>query len=148
MAGRQVAISRILVAVIIGSDGRIVACRHLADLSAGAAYCRLDRLMGVALLATVVGFRGAPAGGRFDLTCAPRYREILSNRRARALFGLVFVEAIAIFGLFPYLAPLIEARGGGGATQAGLASAASPSAASSTPPWSRWMLRRLGIGTC
>ena len=43
-----------------------------------------------------------------------RYRTILRNPRARVLFSAVFIEAIAIFGVFPHLAPLIEARGEGG----------------------------------
>ncbi|WP_187277685.1 MFS transporter, partial [Methylobacterium sp. WL18] len=49
-----------------------------------------------------------------------RYRTILANPRARILFTAVFVEAIAIFGVFPHLAPLIEARGEGGPREAGL----------------------------
>ena len=50
-----------------------------------------------------------------------RYRAILANPRARVLFAAVFVEAIAVFGVFPHLAPMIEARGEGGPREAGLA---------------------------
>jgi predicted MFS family arabinose efflux permease len=122
MARRQVAISRFLIAAITGqlagsSLGGILAAlvgwRGVFMVSAA--------LMAVALAATLIGFRNAAPGGRFDAGEAlARYRTILANRRARALFLLVFTEAMAVFGIFPYVAPLIEERGEGGPTEAGL----------------------------
>jgi predicted MFS family arabinose efflux permease len=71
-------------------------------------------MMALALAATVIGFRHAPKGGRFDLGSAlTRYGQILSTPRALALFAFVFVEACALFGAFPYIAPLLEERGEG-----------------------------------
>ncbi|MBE7244922.1 MAG: MFS transporter [Actinomycetospora chiangmaiensis] len=125
MASRQVAIGRFLVAVILGQlsgstfAGLIEAAigwRGVAGVTAVVA--------GFACVAVAVGF---PAGGRaparrpaFGAALA-NYRTILANPRARVLFGAVFVEAIAIFGVFPHLAPLLEARDAGGPREAGLA---------------------------
>ena len=53
-----------------------------------------------------------------------RYRAIIAIPRARALFAFVFVEGIIIFGVFPYIAPLLEARGAGGPSEAGIIVAA------------------------
>ncbi|NGM34709.1 MFS transporter [Methylobacterium sp. DB0501] len=124
MAQRQVAIGRFLVAVILGQlSGSTVAgliegaigWRGVFGLAAGVGAMGL---CGVAL-----GFarRLRAAGGRFALAPAlSRYRAILRNPRARVLFCAVFVEAIAVFGIFPHLAHLIEARGEGGPREAGL----------------------------
>jgi len=125
MASRQVAIGRFLVAVILGQlsgstfAGLIEAAigwRGVAGVTAVVA--------GLACVAVALGF---PAGGRaparrpaFGAALA-NYRTILANPRARVLFGAVFVEAIAIFGVFPHLAPLLEARDAGGPREAGLA---------------------------
>lgn len=124
IAQRQVAIGRFLVAVILGQ----LSGSTLAGLIEGAIGWR-----GVFGLAAGVGALGlcgvalgfarrlrAP-GGRFALAPAlTRYRAILRTPRARVLFSAVFVEAIAVFGIFPHLAHLIEARGEGGPKEAGL----------------------------
>ena len=125
MASRQVAIGRFLVAVILGQ----LSGSTFAGLIEGAIGWRgvagvTAAVAGIACAAVAVGF---PAG---DRTPARRpafgvaltgYRRILANPRARVLFAAVFVEAIAIFGVFPHLAPLLEARGAGGPREAGLA---------------------------
>jgi predicted MFS family arabinose efflux permease len=104
-------------------------------------------MMAAALAATVIGFRGALPGGRFDLGNALlRYRDILSNPRALALFSFVFVEAIAIFSIFPYIAPLLEERGGGGAAQAGFAIGGFAIGGLVYSALVGWMLKNLGIG--
>jgi predicted MFS family arabinose efflux permease len=103
-------------------------------------------MVALALVATMIGFRGTLPGGKFDLQSAlMRYRDILSNRRALTLFSLVFVEAIAIFGIFPYVAPLLEERGGG-ATEAGFAIGGFAVGGLVYSALVAWMLRRLGIG--
>jgi predicted MFS family arabinose efflux permease len=130
MAQRQVALSRYLVAVIVGQ-------------LAGSSFA----MVALAFAATAIGFRGTLPGGRFDLQSALlRYRDILSNPRALTLFSLVFVEAIAIFGIFPYVAPLLEERGGGGAAEAGFAIGGFAIGGLIYSALVTWMLRRLGIG--
>ncbi|WP_262031384.1 MFS transporter [Microvirga sp. Mcv34] len=148
MARRQVALSRYLVAVIMGQ----LAGSSLAGLLAEAIGWRgvfglSTLMMALALAVTVIGFRGALPGGRFDPgTAIQRYRGILSNPRALFLFGSVFVEAIALFGVFPYIAPLLEERGGGGAAQAGFAIGGFALGGLVYSALVSWMLRRLGIG--
>jgi predicted MFS family arabinose efflux permease len=50
--------------------------------------------------------------GRFDLsTLVPNYRAIFSNPMAKYCFGAVFIEAVFLFGLFPYMASLLQTEG-------------------------------------
>ncbi|MET0743399.1 MAG: MFS transporter [Microvirga sp.] len=146
MEERQVALSRYLVAVIVGQlsgsslaglMAEFVGWRGVFGISAG--------MTAAALAATVIGFRGAARGGRFDLAGAlSRYREILSIPRAVALFAFVFVEACALFGVFPYIAPLLELRGEG-PSLAGLIIGGFAIGGLVYSALVRWMLRRLGI---
>ncbi|HEY8384254.1 MAG TPA: MFS transporter [Microvirga sp.] len=147
MARRQVAISRFIVAVIIGQ----MAGSSLAGILAGfvgwrGVFLVSTGIMAAALAATLVGFRHALPGGRFDLgTALARYRALIGMSRARLLFALVFVEAIAVFGIFPYMAPLLEARGEGGSTEAGLALAGFAIGGLIYSALVAWMLRALGL---
>ena len=50
--------------------------------------------------------------GRFDLsTLIPNYRAIFSNPMAKYCFGAVFIEAVFLFGVFPYMAGLLRTDG-------------------------------------
>jgi predicted MFS family arabinose efflux permease len=147
MADRQVAISRFLVSVILGQ----MAGSSVAGILAGwigwrGVFAVSTALIALAGAATVASFRhSAPATG-FDIgIAARRYRTILSIGRARALFAFVFVEAIAVFGMFPFIAPLLEARGGGGPTQAGLAIGGFAIGGLVYSALVGWMLRNLGL---
>ncbi|WP_210490804.1 MFS transporter [Microvirga antarctica] len=146
MKTRQVALSRYLVAVISGQLAGSSLAGLLADTIGWRGVFMISTgMMALALVATFLGFRGAAPGGPFNLKYAlQRYREILSNPRALALFGFVFVESMAFFGLFPYLAPLIEDLGGG-ASQAGLAIAGFAVGGLVYSVLISWMLRVLGI---
>jgi predicted MFS family arabinose efflux permease len=148
MAHRQVALSRYLVAVIVGQLAGSSLAGLLAELIGWRGVFTLSTAMvALALAATVLGFRGVLPGGKLDVgNAVRRYGEILSNRRALTLFSLVFVEAIAIFGIFPYVAPLLEERGGGGATQAGFAIGGFAVGGLVYSALVGWMLKRLGIG--
>ena len=148
LALRQVALSRYMVAIIIGQLAGSSFAGLIAEFIGWRGVFGLSTIMmGLALTATVIGFRGAAAGGAFDMKNALlRYRDILSNPRALTLFSLVFVEATAIFGIFPYVAPLLEERGGGGATQAGFAIGGFALGGLVYSALVTWMLRRLGIG--
>ncbi len=148
MAQRQVALSRYLVAVIIGQLAGSTLAGFLAEWIGWRGVFGLSTLMmACALAATVIGFRGALPGGKFDPRAAIlRYRDILSNPRALFLFGSVFVESSAIFSVFPYIAPLLEERGGGGATEAGFAIGGFAIGGLIYSALVSWMLRRLGIG--
>jgi DHA1 family inner membrane transport protein len=59
--------------------------------------------------------------GRFDLsTLMPNYRAIFGNPLAKYCFGAVFVEAIFMFGVFPYMAVMLSTEGETRASIAGL----------------------------
>lgn len=125
MAGRQVAIGRYLVSVILGQlSGSTFA--GLVEVAIGwRGVCAVTAAVaGIACAAVAFGFpsEGRAPARRPAFGAALRgYQAIIGNPRARVLFGAVFIEAIAIFGVFPHLAPLIEARGAGGPREAGLA---------------------------
>jgi predicted MFS family arabinose efflux permease len=148
MAQRQVALSRYMVAVIFGQLTGSSLAGLLAEWIGWRGVFTLSTIMvALALTATLIGFKGAMSGGQFDLRSALlRYRDILSNPRALTLFSLVFVEAIAIFGIFPYVAPLLEERGGGGAAEAGFALGGFAIGGLVYSALVAWMLKRLGIG--
>src|SRR5205823_6467919 len=67
-----------------------------------------------ALVAAVIGFRNyvneAPARLDFKSMFAG-YRIIFANPRAKICYGAVFIEGVAILGVFPYVAVLLAARG-------------------------------------
>ncbi len=124
MDRRQVAIGRFLVAVILGQlSGSTFAGLIEAAIGWRGVFAVTAAVAACACAATVFGFDRAgraPARRPAFGEAMKRYRTILANPRARVLFSAVFIEAIAIFGVFPHLAPLIEARGEGGPREAGL----------------------------
>ena len=122
-----VAISRFLLAVIIGQLSGATLSGFLAEFGGWRGVFALSS--GLALIgfaAALFGFRRSAAPtAAFDLSVAlARYRTIVGIPRARALFAFVFVEGVVIFGIFPYIAPLLESRGAGGPSEAGLIIAA------------------------
>jgi predicted MFS family arabinose efflux permease len=147
MGQRQVAISRFLVALITGQLlGSTLAGLLAESIGWRGVFALSAAMMVLALVATLLGFRGSAPAGAFDLGLAlDRYRGIVANPRARALFLLVFVEAVAVFGVFPYIAPLLEARGGGGPAEAGLALGGFAVGGLVYSALVAWMLSRLGL---
>ncbi|GJE18295.1 MFS transporter [Methylobacterium marchantiae] len=122
---RQVAIGRFLVAVILGQlSGSTFAGLIEADVGWKGVFAITAAVAAIGCAAAILGFewRAGAAPKRFAFgEAVTRYRTIVGIPRARVLFAAVFVEAIAVFGIFPHLAPLIEARGEGGPREAGLA---------------------------
>jgi predicted MFS family arabinose efflux permease len=147
MASRQVAISRFLIAIITGQLAGSSLAGILAEFMGWrGVFALASGLMLLAFTATAVGFRGTRTAGTFNLDVAVRrYGDILGNPRARTLFALVFVEAIAIFGIFPYIAPLLEMHGKGGAAEAGFAIGGFAIGGLAYSALVGWMLRRLGL---
>lgn len=74
-----------------------------------------------------------------------RYRSVFSNPNAVVCFGAVFGEGVAIYGLFPHIAAILEMQGAGGATEAGLVIAASGLGGVLYAIMVTVLLRRLGI---
>ena len=76
----------------------------------------------VALAVAIPGFRSMnESPGRFDLsTFIPNYRAVFSNPLAKYCFGAVFIEALFLFGVFPYMAVLLRDAGETHASIAGV----------------------------
>ncbi|GGH06981.1 MFS transporter [Alsobacter metallidurans] len=122
---RQVAISRFLAAALIGQLVGVTASGAMADWVGwrGAMAVTASAAL-IALVATLLGLPAhlnARAPGRFSFAEAmERYRLVFANPRAKICYGAVFLEGVAIYGVLPFVPELLQARGGGGATQAGL----------------------------
>jgi len=78
---------------------------------------------GAAFIASRFGFAGQekPMGAHLDVHAVPGlFRTIFANPRARVCYAAVFLEGVAILGLFPYVALLLLDRGEARASIAGL----------------------------
>ncbi len=53
-------------------------------------------------------------------TLGESWRDVFANNRAVVCYAAVFVEGVAIFGLLPFIAAMIEARGAGSIAEAGM----------------------------
>lgn len=122
---RQVALSRMLV---FGITGQIAGGAIAGPVAAAFGWrgmlllCALAAVAGAAAL--LLAARGAAPEPvtRYDpVVAAKRYRGILANPNAIPLYLTVAAEGGLVFGSFPFLAPLMIARGIGGTTEAGLA---------------------------
>ncbi|MFN0217680.1 MAG: MFS transporter [Hyphomicrobium sp.] len=120
---RQVALSRLLTAIIAGQlTGSVGAglIAHVAGwrgaMAAGAALAL------VALAMTALQLRPSASAVRQPVSLAAMragYAKVFANPRTVVCFTAVFFEGIVVFGLFPYLALLLEERGAGGLKEAG-----------------------------
>ena len=120
---RQVAIGRLLFAAMTGNllgasgagvIGDVVGWRGVFFVTGA-----IDL---VALAVAIPGFRSLnESPGRFDLsTFIPNYRAVFSNPLAKYCFGAVFIEALFLFGVFPYMAVLLRDAGETHASIAGV----------------------------
>jgi predicted MFS family arabinose efflux permease len=123
------------VAPFIGWRGIMAVCAAAAALS-----CAV-------LVLEARGKPGAPPGPRPQAAeVIRRYAAILRLPAARPLYIGVFLEGIAVFGVFPFLAVLLAAPGGSGAAEAGLAVAAFGLGGFGYTMAAPLLLKRLGQG--
>ncbi|HEY4748243.1 MAG TPA: MFS transporter, partial [Steroidobacteraceae bacterium] len=119
---RQVAVGRMLGAAMVGNLLGSPAAGLAADLIGWrGVFVGMGALGAVALVAAAVGFRGvsSSAVARVRIRALPAmYGTIFRNPLAKVCYGAVMVEAICLFGLFPYIASLLAA---GGETRAAIA---------------------------
>jgi predicted MFS family arabinose efflux permease len=74
-----------------------------------------------AVLATVYLHAPAQRSTAFSFRSAVQnYRNVFRNPKAPLCFGTVFLEGVALFGMMPFIAELLQQRGLGGASQAGV----------------------------
>ena len=152
MERRQVALSRLLVAGLTGSSGGALLSAWLephVGWRGVMLVCAAAAVAGLVVLRERRRPGAAPAevGRRVDaVESMARYRSILGLRAARVLYVSVFVEGMLVFGVFPFLAPLLAARALGGQVEAGFAVAAFSLGGFAFAALAPMMLRRLGQG--
>ncbi len=122
-AERQFAISRFLVAVISGQLAGSAISGALAEVAGWRAVFGVSAVVaGLALIMALVFLKGEDARGELSLAGAiARYRTVLQNPRSLLVFATVLGEGILIFGVFPFVAPMLIPHGAGGAMEAGIA---------------------------
>jgi predicted MFS family arabinose efflux permease len=124
VAQRQVAISRMLAATMTGNLLGASLAGVVGDLAGWRAVFLVTGLLGLIVTVTaLIGFRKLPreqpAG--FNLaTIGPNYRAIFANPYAKICFGAVFIEALVVFGIFPYIAAILAEAGEPRASVAGI----------------------------
>lgn len=115
VAKRQVAISRLLAATMTGNLMGASLAGIVGDLAGWRAVFIVTGLLGLIVTITaLVGFRKVPkeSPAGFDLaTIGPNYRAIFANPHAKYCFGAVFIEALVVFGIFPYMAAILLEAG-------------------------------------
>jgi MFS transporter, DHA1 family, inner membrane transport protein len=121
VAERQVALGKLLFAAMSGNLLGASGAGVIGDLIGWRGVFFVTGAIDlIALALAIPGFRGmGESAGRFDLsTLIPNYRAIFSNPLAKYCFGAVFIEAVFMFGVFPYMAGLLLV---GGETRASIA---------------------------
>ena len=111
---RQVAIGRLLFAAMTGNLLGASSAGVIGDVIGWRGVFFVTGTIDlIALAVALPGFRSMDEKpGRFDLsTLIPNYRAIFSNPMAKYCFGAVFIEAVFLFGIFPYMAGLLQTEG-------------------------------------
>jgi predicted MFS family arabinose efflux permease len=121
---RQVAMGRLLQAVMLGNILGASAAGALADLAGWRAVFLATALVGLAAMAiAVVALRGVvkDTPAPFELrTQFANFRTIFEHPLAKVCFGAVFLEGMFLFGVFPHMAALLYAGGEERASIAGI----------------------------
>lgn len=123
VAERQVAMGRLLFAIMTGNLLGATFAGILSDLLGWRGVFFVFGSFGaLVFVAAIPGFRGfKETTGRFDLsTLGPNYRTIFSNPLAKICFSAVFLEAVFMYGVFPYIATLLHDAGETRASIAGV----------------------------
>jgi DHA1 family inner membrane transport protein len=123
IAQRQVAMGRVLAAALTGNLLGATASGVIGDfIGWRGVFATTGSICLLTLIVAVPALRGLEEkAGRFDLSnLLPNYHAIFSNRLAKYCFGAVFVEAVFMFGVFPYMALMLSREGETRASIAGL----------------------------
>ena len=121
---RQVAISRIILAAVIGQLTSSIGAGFVASLFGWRVVMAVTGAVAFAVfIASLVNLSPRPKVERTRFTIAglkSGYATIFANPNAYVCYGAVIVEGIAVYGLSPYVATLFEAQGIGGMREAGI----------------------------
>lgn len=145
---RQVALSRLLGAM---RTGQLIGAIGAGTIGAAAGWRTVlgvgTGLVALALVLTLVQLvpRAEVERPAFSLArIRDAYAQVFANPRARICYTAVFVEGVCIIGILPYLSVLLERRGTGGVTEAGIVLAGLGSGGVLFTLLVPWLLRRLG----
>lgn len=120
---RQVAMGRLLFAIMTGNLLGATCAGVVGDLVGWRGVFFVTGALGLAAtIIAVPGFRGMRAAtSSFDVsTMLPNYRAIFRNPLAKICFGTVFLEAVFMYGVFPYIATMLHEAGETRASIAGI----------------------------
>jgi predicted MFS family arabinose efflux permease len=121
---RQIAMGRLLFAIMTGNLLGATCAGVVGDLLGWrGVFFVIGSLGALACAVGIAGFRGRSdtAPGRFDLSnLVPNYRAIFNNPLAKICFGTVFLEALFMYGCFPYIATMLRQAGETRASIAGI----------------------------
>lgn len=120
---RQVAMGRLLFAIMTGNLLGATLAGVVGDIAGWRGVFFVTGGFGALVLAIIVpAFRKFPEkpGGFDPSTIIPNYRAILRNPLAKICFGAVFLEAVFMYGVFPYIAALLHEAGETRASIAGI----------------------------
>lgn len=127
IAERQVAMGRVLFAIMTGNLLGATCSGIAADLVGWRGVFFVTGGFGLLVVAAVFpSLRGSDsAAGHFDLSgFVPNYVAVLRNPLAKICFGAVFLEAVFMYGVFPYIATMLHEAGETSASIAGIVIAA------------------------
>jgi predicted MFS family arabinose efflux permease len=123
MKDRQVALSRILSAILTGQLAGAVGAGLIASTTSWRVVLAITAFASMTALAFAWrGLQPLPHAQRTPFTIermVTNYARVLANPRAVVCYAAVFVEGMAIFGILPYLAAMLEAAGTGSIRDAG-----------------------------
>jgi predicted MFS family arabinose efflux permease len=121
---RQVAMGRLLFALMTGNLLGSTCAGIVSDLVGWRGVFFVNGGFGaLVLVLAMVGFRGRreTTAGRPNVgLIAKNYRSIFSNPLAKICFGAVFLEAVFMYGVFPYIATMMHEAGETRASIAGI----------------------------
>jgi predicted MFS family arabinose efflux permease len=123
MAERQLALSRVLAAILLGGFlGGMLAGIVGDALGWRAVLWVIAAACVTTLLATVTSIKPRPHAERSKFTLAgvrAGYAQVFRNPKAVVCYAAVFIEGVVLYGMLPYLALILEERGAGSVREAG-----------------------------
>jgi predicted MFS family arabinose efflux permease len=148
MAERQVALSRLLSAMLIGQIVGVVGSGYIGSLVSWRWVMAIASLCVVGSLILALRYLEArPDAERKPFSFASMrdgYAQVFANPRAKVCYAAVFMGGLFILGLTPYLAVILEFRGAGGLREAGYVLAGLGLGGVLFTVLVAWMLRALG----
>lgn len=123
MAQRQIVLGRFLVTMIVGQMAGAAFSGVVGDwLGWRAVFLLAGGIAALALALLWLAIRRDPPEPSAKPSLAgaiTNYRAVFANPRTLKLYGLVILEGALVFGIPPYVAAILEARTGAGASEAG-----------------------------